>query len=220
MTACHYREGAKKQTEFSPLTHQPANNGCDLQNYRETYGYDAAGNLTETRHESTGGWTRTQTYAGDSNRLIRSDGGCPGEDKDIPHDGNGNILELPHIKALAWDHANQLVHAELNGGLDHAYYQYDAAGMRVRKVVLHSDGRREERIYLGGYEVFRASSAAGAETARRTTLHVMDDQQRIALVEQDEASSRRTRYQRGGSATRSPTLTVVPPIWRERIGTR
>src|SRR6185503_12042941 len=42
----------------------------------------------------------------------------------------------------------------------------------------------KERIYIGGYEVYREFSNLGANVSlERVTLHVMDDKQRIALVE-------------------------------------
>ena len=68
------------------------------------------------------------------------------------------------------------------GGGGTAYYVYDGGGQRVRKVWQKSASLVEERISLGGYEVFRRRSA-GQLKLERQTLHVMDDQQRIALVE-------------------------------------
>ena len=76
-------------------------------------------------------------------------------------------------------------------------------------------GLTEERIYLGGFEIFRRHGGAmGANTAtlERETLHVMDDKQRIALVEtrtldmlgDDDAPRQLIRYQFGnhlGSAS-------------------
>ena len=63
------------------------------------------------------------------------------------------------------------------------YYVYDAAGQRVRKVTETQTGAiSKERIYLGGFEVYREYSS-GVVTLERESLHVMDDKQRIALVE-------------------------------------
>jgi RHS repeat-associated protein len=63
------------------------------------------------------------------------------------------------------------------------YYVYDAGGQRVRKVIERPGGAiREERLYLGSYEVYRERSG-GNVTLERETLHVMDDQRRIAMVE-------------------------------------
>jgi RHS repeat-associated protein len=82
---------------------------------------------------------------------------------------------------MQWDFKDQLQQVDLGGG-GTAYYVYDAAGQRVRKVVERSAGLREERIYLGGFEVFRRYGGSGLKLERET-LHVMDDQRRIALVE-------------------------------------
>jgi len=53
----------------------------------------------------------------------------------------------------------------------------------VRKVVEKNNGSLiEERIYLGGYEIFRQRNSNGVKL-QRETLHIMDDKRRIALVE-------------------------------------
>jgi RHS repeat-associated protein len=95
-------------------------------------------------------------------------------------------------------------------GSEEIYYVYDAAGQRVRKVVEKNNNGAliEERIYLGGFEVFRRSNGNGLKLERET-LHIMDDQQRIALVEtrtqgNDPAPEQLIRYQYGnhlGSAS-------------------
>ena len=58
---------------------------------------------------------------------------------------------------------------------------YDASGQRVRKVIETQNGALgEERLYLGGFEIYRKF---GTGALVRETLHIMDDKQRIALVE-------------------------------------
>jgi RHS repeat-associated protein len=217
MTACHYRQGDKKQTEFILLDlTQPINNGQALRNYTEHYTYDASGNLRQIRHiaGSNGSWTRNQEYEVDdpllppeqqqpvSNRLRKSDAGCLGEDIFIYiHDANGNITKMPHLQALIWDYADQLRQVELNtvtnGTNDRTYYLYDASGQRVRKVIERGGERKEEHIYLGGFEIYRKYNRTGL-TLERQTLHIMDDQRRIALVETRTdlgQPARRFRYQ-------------------------
>lgn len=44
-------------------------------------------------------------------------------------------------------------------------------------------GIREERIYFGNYEIYRKYNGAATPTFERQSLHIMDDKQRIALVE-------------------------------------
>jgi RHS repeat-associated protein len=68
------------------------------------------------------------------------------------------------------------------GGGGTVYVTYDATGQRVRTVHEHNCATVEERIYLGGYEVYRKHQGGGL-VLERETLHVMDDARRIALVE-------------------------------------
>jgi RHS repeat-associated protein len=189
MTACHYQKKDKKHTEFIHLSDQPINNGQDLYNYTQTYQYDANGNITRIRHVGRNGWTRNQEYDDASNRLKTSKAGCRNEsafDYLNNHDENGNIERMPHLNEMKWDYANRLIEVETsiqtNATNDRAYYQYDVGGQRVRKVIEQGNSRVEERIYVGGYEVFRKYDSAGT-TFERSTLHVMDDKRRIALIE-------------------------------------
>jgi RHS repeat-associated protein len=88
---------------------------------------------------------------------------------------------MPHLVEMQWDHKNQLRMVDLGGG-GKAYYVYDSAGQRMRKVWEKSAALVEERIYLGGYEIFRQRQSGNLKLERET-LHIMDDNQRIALVE-------------------------------------
>jgi RHS repeat-associated protein len=106
---------------------------------------------------------------------------------------------------MHWDYKDQLHQTDLGGG-GVAFYVYDGSGQRVRKVWEKAPGRIEERIYLGGFEIYRKHKGpigATTTTLERETLHVMDDTQRIALVEtrtlatpiDDPAPLRSIRYQ-------------------------
>jgi hypothetical protein len=60
---------------------------------------------------------------------------------------------------------------------------------------------KDERIYLDGFEIYRRHSGVNAGLVRET-LHIMDDKQRIALVEtrngiDDGAAKQLIRYQIG-----------------------
>jgi len=81
---------------------------------------------------------------------------------------------------MQWDFKNQLHMVDLAGG-GTAYYVYDANGQRVRKVV-ESGSLIKERIYLGGYEIYRKRNGSGP-MLERETLNMMDHKKRIALVE-------------------------------------
>ncbi len=207
-----------------------ANNPEAMRTYTERYDYDAVGNFKTMRHSATNGsWTRTYAYneaslledgtggtlLKQSNRLSSTTvGNGLNHPESYAHDAHGNMIRMSHLGGahpadnLHWDFEDQLERVDLRGG-ETAYYVYDAAGQRARKVIEAAGGApREERIYLGGYEVYRKRSGTHAGLERRT-LHIMDDQQRIALVEtrnnvNDGTLKQAIRYQLGnhlGSAS-------------------
>ena len=169
-----------------------------IQTYTEHYDYDEVGNFGEMRHMATNNpWTQLYAYQEGSliepnrvsNRLSRTS--LPGDDLLQPqlfsaaylHDEHGCMTKMPHLQTMEWDCKDQLQH--IRQGTMNAYYVYDASGQRVRKVVEKNNGALiEERLYLGGFEVFRSrNGVAGPITLERETLHIMDDKQRVALIE-------------------------------------
>lgn len=181
-----------------------ANDLTGLRGYEEEYLYDAVGNFREIIHrvpsDTTQSWTRLYSYEGGCNRLKRTS--QPGDTDDredfgtlasvYPCDEHGNMLAMPHLPTMAWNAYEELVRTKNAGGdgrIEH-HFQYDAQGQRVRKVVEHySEGACtlvEERIYLGGYEVYRKHAGDGVEdtvTREVQSLQVMDGEQRIAMVD-------------------------------------
>jgi RHS repeat-associated protein len=177
------------------------NDATPVRRYRETYEHDELGNLRKVAHSySGGGWTRHYRYAYDAdagaatNRLIATS--LPGDAPDGPysavyqHDADGNVLAMPHLPALTWDLLDRLVEVDLGGG-GTAYYNYDAGGNRVRKVVQRQGGLRTERRYLGAVERHREWSN-GTLRLERWTLHVADDEGRLAQVDTLTVDVRRT----------------------------
>ncbi len=165
--------------------------GQAMRRYAEQYSYDPVGNILQFIHQAANGnWTRSYSYAEasllepgkQSNRLstVTLGGSSP---EQFPYDAHGNMMAMPHLPGMNWDYRDQLRRVDLSGG-GTAYYVYDAGGQRIRKVVQKSGSTFvDERITLGGFEVFRRRNAAGAVSLERETLHVMDDRQRIALVD-------------------------------------
>lgn len=88
---------------------------------------------------------------------------------------------MPHLPTMSWDYAEQLRHVNLQGGGD-AYYVYDLDGQRIRKVIETNGTTVKERIYLGAWEIYRVRNASGIQLERES-LHIMDEQNRIGLVE-------------------------------------
>jgi len=167
-----------------------------VRNYKERYEYDPVGNFEQMIHQATNGdWTRSYTYnepGQPSNRLTSTTIGATTETYSTNgngYDAHGNMLHMPHLPLMQWDFKDQLQASARqvtnDGTPETTYYVYDAAGQRVRKVTERQNGtRKDERTYLGGFEVYRQYDGAGTGvTLERETLHVMDDKQRIALVE-------------------------------------
>ena len=165
-----------------------------LRTYTETYEYDEVGNFTTvTHHAGPGSWTRG--YACDaaslieatkpSNRLTATTIGQRIET--YAHDDHGNMSAMPHLPVMRWDFKDQLQASSTQvndtGVPETTFYVYDAAGLRLRKVAETSSGTtRSERLYLAGFEIYRVFEGADAGVERQT-LHVLDERQRIALVE-------------------------------------
>lgn len=99
-------------------------------------------------------------------------------------DANGNVTQERRSRQFEWDHSDQLrAFQEQSGATPSvvAQYLYDAGGQRVKKLVRKGKHQVEVTVYIDGvFEVHRLLTAG--ETKQNTTLHVMDDQQRIALV--------------------------------------
>jgi RHS repeat-associated protein len=169
-----------------------------LRCYTEHYDYAPVGNILRLRHDATGGnFEREYAYESpsllepwrDNNRLSHTSvrHGSMTLTERYRHDAHGNMTEMPHLPFMAWDFQDRLRETRrqvVNHGMpDATCYAYDTAGQRVRKVTLRQDGsRRCERYYVGAFEVFR-DYRAGRVERQRTTLHVMDDIRRIALIE-------------------------------------
>jgi RHS repeat-associated protein len=181
------------------------NDGNAMGTYIERYVYDAVGNFLQMQHNGSDpvhpGWTRRYTYGEtslieggkQSNRLSSTQvgNGTASTPEACQHDAHGNMVHMPHIDGglagpnMHWDYKDQLRQIDLGGG-GAAFYVYDAGGQRLRKVWEKAPGLTEERIYLGGFEIFRKHNgpiSTNTAVVERETLHVMDDKQRIVLVE-------------------------------------
>lgn len=198
----------RDERDFEPIMGVPFPNSPQaLQRYVEEYEYDSVSNILTFRH--TGGvverWVRRYQYALDSNRLLATR--LPGEPNNLPsytvapgygarytYDAHGSMTSMPHLPVMEWNFQDQL-HATSRQVVNDrpppdrvpetTFYVYDGTGQRARKVTERQNGSlKEERIYLGGFEVFRKYADDGESvTLERETLHVMDDKQRIALIE-------------------------------------
>ena len=152
--------------------------GSAMRNYSREWEYDSVGNILSMIHKFNGSqWTRRNAYATDSNRLTSSTVGIASAN--FSYNAHGSMTSMPHLSAMDWDFAEKLCH--ITRGTTEVCYSYDGNGIRTRKVV-EKNGVIETRLYLGGFEIWR-KTVNGVLDTERETLHVMDDQRRIALVE-------------------------------------
>ncbi|HEX2742311.1 MAG TPA: RHS repeat-associated core domain-containing protein [Rubrobacter sp.] len=199
--------------------------GDAMGTYVERYIYDAVGNMLAMQHRGSDpahpGWTRTYAYNETSkleperanNRLSSTTVGNTVEN--YRYDGtaglHGNITSMPHLPLMRWDYHDQLratSRQEFNVGTpETTWYIYDGGGQRVRKVTERQAAagqtptRKQERIYLGGFEIYREFAGDGTTvTLERETLHVAAALDRVALIEtrtvgNDPAPEQLIRYQ-------------------------
>ncbi|MHA6193163.1 RHS repeat-associated core domain-containing protein [Pseudomonas wadenswilerensis] len=103
-----------------------------VSNYRQTYRYDAGGNLLELTHVGAQAHGRTLVADAHSNRCLPA-----GQDFTEGFDANGNLLNLQPGQRLHWNVRNQLceVRPVTRDSVpdDSERYRYDSAGQRLRK---------------------------------------------------------------------------------------
>jgi RHS repeat-associated protein len=154
-------------------------------------------------------WERRYQYATVNNRLLStsrpSDPMLPDYSDTQPYsdsynyDAHGNMLSMPHLSTMQWNYADKLqassqASSRQVGGTgaipEITWYSYTANGQRIREVIESSIAatnitiRNKERIYLNGYEIYREYQNDGSSIKlAHESLHVIDDDHRIALVE-------------------------------------
>jgi RHS repeat-associated protein len=179
-----------------------------LGRYAERYVYDTAGNMTLLRHRgsapSSRSWRREfrheaacqlpQAAVGQHSNRLTSSSNRAADTSDAAetyaYDLHGNMTALSPLQSVAWDFRDQLAATSLqvdNIGIpETTYYVYGSTAERVRKVTDSQSSapqRKSERLYLGDFELYRQFDGNGQVTLSRTTVHMMDGEQRVVLVE-------------------------------------
>jgi RHS repeat-associated protein len=189
-----------------------------LRSYTQFYKYDEVGNIKQLRHQSTGNnWTRDYEYEKQNNRLQSTQVGAQPYNYTY-HAQHGFITTMPHLDEMGWSFKEQLVKTIRqrvnpgNGTAETTYYQYDGQGQRIRKITENSalpaavPTKKDERIYIAGYETYRTYQA-NAINFERESLSIVDEAHRFVIIETvkqnanagaavaDRAGFRLTRYQ-------------------------
>jgi RHS repeat-associated protein len=195
-----------------------AADGNAMARYIESYLYDSTNNILsldhytdDSRHQ---GWSRKYQYD-QGNRLSSTTVGSL-IDKyayDGPGGEHGCMTSMPHLSSMLWGPRDELRATSRqvvkNGGTpETTWYVYGNDGIRIRKVtVRQEDSERvgqaprklKERIYLGGFEIYRKYAPDGVTTMLQSeTLHVEGDHIEVDIVEDwtsGEHPGRLIRYQ-------------------------
>src|SRR5262249_7376911 len=163
----------------------------------QRYRYDAVGNFVEVVHHpgSGSGWTRHYTTQADSNRLDQTwYGNNTLEAVVYRHDAHGNMLNLNRTSRpppfdpedewgldIRWDWRDMIMGFDLGGG-GLARYHYGVDKQRTRKHITHRGNVVEDRIYLGGYELYRRYKANSTTLVEEIeSQHLFEGQQRVLL---------------------------------------
>ncbi|WP_340199982.1 SpvB/TcaC N-terminal domain-containing protein [Ascidiimonas sp. W6] len=164
-----------------------------VRNYTQTYVYDSVGNISSMQHASVGNnWTRTYNYQAVNNRLINTQAGAFTYNYQH-HLQHGFITEMPHLEELAYNFKEELIKSirqkRTDGGTpETTWYQYDGSGQRLRKITENqadpglTPTKKEERIYISGYELYKKHSGTNAGLERET-LSLIDQGKRFVMVE-------------------------------------
>jgi len=198
-----------------PLGQFPSPN--QVNRYTQSYQYDTVGNVLEMKHKAhrgpgqgNGDWTRQYTPADESNRLRRTwygtadwDDTAPDQRTDYRYDTHGSMLNLARTAPgldVRWDWRDVIRALDLQGG-GQAFYNYGIDKQRTRKYlereITNSDSIKRsvkhwDRIYLGGYELYRRYNGDGTTLVEEIeSHHVFEGEQRMLLVDDVLKTGRR-----------------------------
>lgn len=181
-------------------------------NYEQRYSYDSVGNIIGMMHKNDGSsalaWSREFTYENLNNRLESTSVG--NQTYRYPHHPqHGYMTAMPHLEEMDWNFKEELVKTIRQKRIDDGtpettYYQYDGNGQRIRKITENqvsagnTPTKKDERIYIAGYELYKKPSTAGE--LKRVSLSLMDGDHRFVIVEtrndvDDGTEKKLVRYQ-------------------------
>lgn len=148
-----------------------------------------------------------------------------GDTYNYAFDANGNMTDETTSRHFEWDHSDRMrvFRNQVDGSQPTVYalYFYDSDGQRVKKIVRKQNGAPvEATVYIGGlFE--RHTRVQGGVLHHNNTLHVMDDEKRIALVRVGNPldandNSPKVQYHLGDHLGSSNLVVGADGIWTNR----
>jgi RHS repeat-associated protein len=193
--------------------------------YTRDYQYDAAGNLRELKHGAHGNgnsFRRVLETLPENNRLDTVSIGQ--KTYSYQYDDNGNLTQENTERHFGWDHADRLkAFKNQSEASDHAsveaLYVYGSDGMRIKKWVCKNGTRSESTVYIDGIFEHHCWKENGHQK-QNNHLHIMDNQQRIALVRCGPAYPKDAgppiQYQLGNHLGSSNLVIGEDGVWSNR----
>jgi RHS repeat-associated protein len=135
-------------------------------------------------------------------------------------DNAGNLVRENTACHFEWDHSNRMrAFYVQTAGVEpskHAHYLYDSSGQRVKKLVRRRGGQYEVTVYIDGLFEYHLSGPAPAFN----TLHVLDDDRRIAVVrvgrDPDDATGKLVKFHLGDHLASSAVVIDQEGNWMNR----
>ncbi|MFZ6012974.1 MAG: SpvB/TcaC N-terminal domain-containing protein, partial [Bacteroidota bacterium] len=180
----------------APYMHQ-LNPGdpMSVRQYTQQYRYDAVGNILQMKHNAaSNSWTRDYVYETVNNRLKTTQTGSQSYNYQH-HNKHGFMTAMPHLEDIGWNFKEEVIRSirqrRTDGGTpETTYYQYDGDGQRIRKITENTADvgvmptLKDERVYIGGYEVYKIHSGP-KEGLERISLSLIDEGHRFVMFESE-----------------------------------
>ncbi|MCG8458080.1 MAG: FG-GAP-like repeat-containing protein [Holophagales bacterium] len=198
-----------------PRAPRSRNDGQSLEPYTRTYNYELSGNLVETRHRASTGWSRETAISETSNHGVPEELLTGGAKPDDFYDADGNLERLEHLPDIDHDYRGRISSVTVvdrpEAVDDRDFHLYDSTGRRVRKVERRSTHggaviRVVDTLYLGNVVVTRTTIEGGGGLRVREEVSSLRLRAggHLALVIDRRGRDRTVRYQledRLGSVT-------------------
>lgn len=190
----NFNNGQDNWNDASFMQQMNPGDPMNVRNYTQSYQYDSVGNILQMKHVAlNNNWKRDYNYQSSNNHLDSTKIGTTNTYNYTHHPQHGFMEAMPHLEDIGWNFKEEIIKTIRqrvnpgNGTPETTYYQYDGQGQRIRKITENfaaannSPTKKEERIYIAGYELYKKPTGAGV--LERISLSLLDEGHRFVIVE-------------------------------------